>query len=176
MGKKSKHPRYDDPTAFGMKWPTIREITDGSLRSPIEMISKPRYFQMGKVKAILNEPTERTPYFLSVRCNNRYPTWDEIVWLRYSLIPDSAIMALILPNLNRYINQDDTEYRFVFTMEQNAWALDPAPRCERCQADMQVEQSSWIADLLRCEKCGTEQPIDFRAWNEAHGNGLKGVG
>lgn len=170
MGKRSKHPYHDDPTAFKLKFPTIREVTDGSVKSPLDEIAATKYYKMNKVWATVT--WMGTGFHMSVRCNNRYPTWDEIVWLRYNLIPDAAVMSLVLPNLNSYINNDETGFKYVFTMEQKAWALDPTPRCPLCNEALR--QPMFEDDKMRftCACSGTLD-VDPRTWNEEHGNGLK---
>lgn len=175
MSKKSKHPTYDDPSAFGQQFPRILEVTDGSMYSPSSQLGPVKYFAMGKCKVVLREAHENEGWFMAVRRNDRYTTWDEMVWLRYNLIPDAAVMSLLLPNLNSYINMEGNEYRFVFTMEQKVWALDPRPRC--CGRDMALDESnhSWTTATFTCAKCGKVQIVDCNTWNEAHGNGFKGA-
>lgn len=129
---------------------------------------------MGPVRATLVEPQENAPgYFLSIHGRDRYPTWDEIVWLRYNLIPDAARMALILPNLNSYINQEDTAFKFVFTMEQQGWAVDPPPQCEAGHGAMEITGVQIVTGLAVCPVCGASMEIDLRTWNERHGNGFR---
>lgn len=175
MSKKSKHPTYDDPSAFKQQFPRIVEVTDGSMYSPASSVAPTKYFAMGKCKVILREANEEMGWFMAVRRNDRYPAWDEIVWLRYNLIPDAAIMVLVLPNLNSYINMEGNEYKFVFTMEQKVWALDPPPRC--CGRDMRLDESnkSWATATFICSQCGKSQIVDCNTWNESNGNGLKGA-
>lgn len=170
MSKKSKHPRYDDPSAFGQRWPAIREVFDVATR--LSGLTPERTFKMGKVIATLAEPGGVLPgYFLSVRCNNRYPTWDEIVWLRYSLIPDAAIMTLVLPNLNAYINHEDNEFKYVFTLEQRGWAIDPPAVCDTCGGSEFQNDVKGTVVTLACRKCKAVKTIDMATWNEQHGNG-----
>ena len=172
MSKKSKHPRYDDPSAFEQQFPRIVEVKDGSLSTPLSQFQTVKVFTMGKCKVILHEGDEQMGWFMSVRRNDRYPSWDEIVWLRYNLIPDAARMALILPNLNAYINQENTEYRNVFTMEQTGWALDPPPQhCGR-NMDMFGPVSSAHTATFQCA-CGFRLEVDLNTWNEQHGNGFR---
>lgn len=174
MSKKSKHPRYDDPTAFSQRWPRIEKIDRQTGVSLLQGINEQMY-KMGKVRATVTKPSGGgfPGYFMTVRCNDRYPTWDEIVWLRYNLIPDAAIMTLVLPNLNAYINEDDSGYKFVFTMEQKGWALDPPP--QHCGQPMRNANMGNTSGIFRCDKCGYEFLLDFTTWNEAHGNGFNGA-
>lgn len=175
MSKKSKHPTYDDPSAFRQQFPRINEVTSGDWISPVSRLGTVKYFAMGKCKVVLREADETQGWFMAVRRNDRYASWDEMVWLRYNLIPDAAIMSLLLPNLNSYINMEDNEYKFVFTMEQKLWALDPRPRC--CGFDMNLDETnqSWVTATFTCSRCGKSQIVDCNTWNEQHSNGLKGI-
>lgn len=169
MSKKhSKHPAYDDPTAFKKQFPTIREATE--YISGMSVLGEVKVFKMGKLKAIVT----LTPmgYHFAIHGKDCYPTWDEIVWLRYNLIPDAAIMAMILPNLDSYINQDDNNFKFVFTMEQKEWSIHPLPVCEKCGKDMQMKHYEYAIAKGVC-KCGFESTVDLSGWNERHGHGLK---
>lgn len=171
--KQSKHPHYDDPSAFYQNFPVIEEVTDGSYHSPLASIRAVSYFKMGKCGVIVAEPFEGGGWFMSVQRTDRYPTWDEMVWLRYRLIPDAARMANILPNLNAYINREDTSYKFVFTMEQTGWTLDPHPLCPNCDTalNMQPEGMTPNSAAFACASCDFSQDVNFNTWNEEHGNG-----
>jgi hypothetical protein len=172
LSKKSKHPRYDDPSAFRQQFPRIVEVTDGSMSTPLSGIAAAKIFTMGKCKLILHEADAKLGWFMSVRRSDHYPSWDELVWLRYNLIPDAAIMMLKLPNLNSYINQENPEYKNVFTMEQQGWALDPPPSC--CGQNMIIDAATQSATAAAwdCPTCGKSMQIDFNTWNEQHGNGF----
>lgn len=170
MVKLSKHPHYDDPTAFGKRFSRIEAIDSGSALS---LFTPERAFKMGPIRANVAAPTEGRPfYFASFHGRDRLPTWDEVVWLRYHLIPDAAVMAMILPNLNAYINKEDTAHRFVFTMEQLRWALDPEPVCAECGgllAPTTVRPTSATFACANASHAPVE--IDLCTWNEQHGNG-----
>lgn len=171
--KLSKHQFYDDPSAFYRRFPAIEEITDGSLNSPMADLRPVKYFKMGKCKVMVAEPHGIQGWFMSIQLNDRYPTWDELVWLRYRLIPDAARMANILPNLNSYINKEDTHHKFVFTMEQTGWELDPHPICINCQKPLTIdaERQTINSAPFFCADCRIETPVNFNTWNEQHGNG-----
>jgi len=175
--KISKNKRYDDPTAFSKRFPKIRkQDTSADVSSYSESILgvDQETYKMGKLKCIVYRPSSDRPfYFMSVVGKDTYPTWDEIVWLRYNLIPDSAVMALLLPNLNVYINDDKTGYKFVFTMEQTGWALDPRPTCMKCNSTKEMSLTGYAiteAEFL-CLNCDHTRSIDMRDWNEINGNG-----
>lgn len=173
MNKRSKHIRYDDPSAFRQRFPRIIAVEDGSMVAPLGAMMAVKIYTMGKCKIILHAADENAFWFMSIRRNDRYPSWDEIVWARYNLIPDAALMSLLLPNLNAYINQEDSEYKNVFTMEQKGWALNPFPT--HCDKPMVIESQAQTqtAATFYCEVCRTEMLINFNTWNELHGNGFR---
>jgi len=43
-------------------------------------------------------------HHLSISNPNRYPTWEEISFIRYALIPDEIPMAMVLPPKEKYVN------------------------------------------------------------------------
>lgn len=169
--KISQHPYYDDPTAFGKHFPRIEVIDRGSA---LGLFTPERAFKMGPIRANVAAPTEGRPfYFASFHGRDRLPTWDEVVWLRYHLIPDAAVMAMILPNLNGYINKEDDERKFVFTMEQARWALDPEPICPACGGALTPTTVRPTGATFVCaEAAHAPLEVDFLTWNEAHGNGF----
>lgn len=172
--KKSKNAQYDDPSAFSKQFPRIDRV-DG-VGTLLGKITNETVYKMGKLRVTVSEPTVHfNHYFMSVHCRDRYPTWDEMVWLRYNLIPDAAEMAMILPSLNRYINREDSAYKFVFTMEQKSWLLDPEPLCTHCNQPLLHVQTrdGFVADYA-CRTCDHGLQIDLRTWNEEHGNGFMG--
>ncbi len=43
-------------------------------------------------------------WHLSISCQDRYPTWDEIKKSRYDLMPDQITMGMLLPPRDQYVN------------------------------------------------------------------------
>ena len=43
-------------------------------------------------------------WHMSISCEDRYPTWDEIADARYELIPNEVTMAFVLPPKEQYVN------------------------------------------------------------------------
>ncbi len=174
--KKTKHPRFDDPSAFSKQWPLIREVKDNTMSTPLSNIMPTKIYEMGKCKIILHEADAQLGWFMSIRRADRYPSWDEIVWVRYNLIPDAALMMLKLPNLNAYINQEKTDYVNVFTMEQVGWALDPAPTCHGKNMTNNLTDINGLSAFFTCTICGRSIQVDFNTWNETSGNGYLAKG
>lgn len=173
MVKLSKHPVYDDPTAFGKRFPRIERLVNGEGTMLGQYVAEST-FKMGKLRATLTMPTAERPfYFMTVHGRDRLPEWDEVVWLRYNLIPDAAIMTMILPNLNGYINQENTAHKYVFTLEQARWALDPEPTCAECGSALTPTAVRPTSATFACADA-THAPVevDLCTWNEAHGNGF----
>lgn len=173
--KKSKHPHYDDPSAFRKQFPRIEKNNGVATGRSIILGVEEESYKMGPIRATLSKPSGKlSGYFLSVRGRDKYPDWDSIVWLRYNLIPDAARMVLVLPNLNSYINQEQTDYKFVFTMEQSGWVLDPEPKCEQCNQTLQIASMAGVMGTFKCPEHDTLVEIDMSTWNEAHANGFFG--
>lgn len=180
MGKISKHPRYDDPTAFSKRFPRIERLQGNA--TLMSRIAEEQSYKMGAIRVGLTLPSEGIPgYFMSVHGRVAYPDWDAVVWLRYNLIPDAAVMSLLLPNLNAYINQDDTHHKFVFTLEQKGWALDPIPTCTNCGKALVIAEHLLTPIPLTvtqrafvCPMEGLQYTIDMVTWNEQNGNGFLG--
>lgn len=171
MPKISKSKKYDDPTAFAKRWPRIERINE---RTGLAVTGAgEKMWKMGTIRASITL-TPQNGFFMSVHGRDRYPTWDEIVWLRYNLLPDAAQMVLILPNLNSYINLEDTHHKYVFTMEQQGWVLDPVPTCEHCKASapLKLTEIEGIQGTFVCGDCGYTLSIGMDSWNEDHGNGM----
>ena len=173
MPKISKHPYYTDPTAFSKQFPRIERITVGTALATVMKGVIETAYKMGPIRVGIVEPTpERPLYFMSIHGRDRYPTWDEMVWLRYNLIPDAALMTMLLPNINGYINRDGEHHQFVFTFEQRGWALDPIPQCEQCQTQLRDLDVTGDVVTMGCPQCHAQQLIHMSSWNEDHGNGL----
>lgn len=49
-------------------------------------------------------PNGALRWHLSISHSRRYPHWEEIKAARYELIPDEAMMAMILPPAEQYVN------------------------------------------------------------------------
>lgn len=177
---KSPRARHkDDPSAFGKRFAVIRPVIDDSLRSPLQWVNaNVKLYSMGKCKIQLHPADDTMGWFMSVQRSDRYPDWDEIVYLRYMLIPDAALMSLLLPNLNAYINDEtDSGFRNTFTMEQRGWALDPPPICVECGAPLVIAEEVTTNTVLhfRCPNAHASVEINPNTWNEQHGNGRRVV-
>lgn len=53
-------------------------------------------------------------WHLSISCDHRNPTWEEIKAARYDLIPDDVTIAMILPPTSQYVNV----HNFCFHLHQ----------------------------------------------------------
>ena len=67
-------------------------------------------FTLGECRIIL--AYEPPGWHLSISCEDRYPTWDEIKTARYRLVPDDVTMAMILPPPGQYTNVEDQDNVF----------------------------------------------------------------
>lgn len=61
-------------------------------------------YKAGKVTIIVSPPYGSQGWHMSISRPDRYPSWDEIVYYRYHLLPESISMAMILPSAKEYVN------------------------------------------------------------------------
>lgn len=68
--------------------------------------SSARAFKKGDcgVLITLEEHGKKPRWHLSISCQNRWPTWEEIKDARYTLLPNNLTFAQILPPPGDYIN------------------------------------------------------------------------
>jgi hypothetical protein len=62
-----------------------------------------KLYKMGDCQIMIGSTLE-TGWHLSITCQDRYPTWDEIAHARYTLLPASILMAMLLPPMQEYVN------------------------------------------------------------------------
>lgn len=74
-----------------------------------------RAYVMGDCR-ILITTDEPAGWHLSISCENRYPTWDEIAAARYALGPKDLNVVMHLPPESEYVNVQ--EYCFHLYVEQ----------------------------------------------------------
>ena len=91
--------------------PRIREIQDAELKRLIAlgMIQDgTKRYKMGKCRMLVSPPVdEDVGWHLSISCNDRYPSWDEIAHARYELLPTEIEFVMHLPKPEDYINIHD---------------------------------------------------------------------
>lgn len=65
-------------------------------------------YRSGKLKAIVSrdeyKPGANKVWHLSIAHPSRLPSWQEVHDARYTLIPDEAVMAMVLPPKAEYVN------------------------------------------------------------------------
>lgn len=108
MSKKPKAiPMQRKPTATRRKFPPIkRQPTPPQLLMAQAKGALERNFTvylMGQVSIFVGID-DNGSHHLSIAHPKRYPTWDEVVHIRYELVPDGATMAMLLPSQKDYIN------------------------------------------------------------------------
>lgn len=64
-----------------------------------------RAFVMGPCHIIASQ--QKAGWHLSISCEHRLPTWEEVRDARYKIVPDEATMALLLPPRSEYVNVHD---------------------------------------------------------------------
>jgi len=93
--------------------PLIREMT----MTPVlkaGMVPGTHSYKAGKITIFLSRNPVTQAYHLSLAHPDRYPTWDEVAYVRYALIPDDAFMVMALPSQKDYINF----HNFCFQMHE----------------------------------------------------------
>ncbi|MFA7101475.1 MAG: hypothetical protein WC196_07110 [Bacilli bacterium] len=60
-------------------------------------------YRMGEISILVSKELG-LGWHMSVAHPSRYPTWDEMVHIRYTLLPDEVTMAMFLPPQSEYIN------------------------------------------------------------------------
>jgi hypothetical protein len=102
----------------GFEEPPIREIKvpPAVERMAIER-GATRFFgaTMGECRILLgHEPDEqgRLRWHLTISCESRHPSWDEIKTARYRFCGPDLTMAMILPIAERYINVPAQDHVF----------------------------------------------------------------
>lgn len=63
-----------------------------------------KHYKAGKLQIIISPPYQKMGYHMSISHPERYPTWDEIVYYRYRLLPENITMVMYLPPLSQYVN------------------------------------------------------------------------
>jgi hypothetical protein len=61
-----------------------------------------RAFRMGACFILLSQ--QRVGWHMSISKPSKLPTWEEVRDARYALIPDEAVMAMLLPSKDVYVN------------------------------------------------------------------------
>lgn len=115
MQKRKTVKRKRTPDAFDKRWP---EIKPSEKRSALELIRPTENYEMGQLHVSVSPGVNGMPAIMQVNHPHRLPTWDEMVWLRYQLMPDVVDIALILPPLDEYINYDSGRSKNTMTMEE----------------------------------------------------------
>ena len=68
-----------------------------------------RFFTSGECRVIVSRdpvgPGGALLWHLSISCEDRYPTWDEIADARYRLLADELTFAMYLPPRAEYVNR-----------------------------------------------------------------------
>lgn len=81
-----------------------RELREIEVPANVAAMLEPgsRAYTIGSARVICSQ--QRAGWHISLSCANRLPSWEEIRYARYALIPDEATMALLLPPRSEYVN------------------------------------------------------------------------
>lgn len=84
------------------KHKTIKPIEVPLSSSGVGLEPGAKRFIMGECNILVGK--SHLGWHMSISCEDRYPTWDEIADARYELIPNKVTMAFILPPKEEYVN------------------------------------------------------------------------
>jgi len=73
-----------------------------NIDSMLGMPAGTRAYTMGECRILVSR--EPDGLHLSISCEDRYPTWDEIAEARYRLMPDDMDVVMHLPPSAEYVN------------------------------------------------------------------------
>lgn len=76
-----------------------------------------KMFRLGDCVVMVG--SSKSGWHMSISHKSRLPTWDEVVAARYALIPDGAVMAMLLPPKAEYIDM----HKFTFHLWQTVGVL-----------------------------------------------------
>lgn len=83
-------------------------------------------FRMGECNILLGlEPqgvNGELRWHLTISCPDRHPTWDEIKVARYRLLGPDTVIAMILPQVEHYVNVPTQDHVF------QLWEIDDPAR------------------------------------------------
>lgn len=65
---------------------------------------KVQCYSRGACRVIVSLNGPEQFWHISISCQKRYPSWDEIKKARYDLVPDAVTMAMFLPPKDEYVN------------------------------------------------------------------------
>lgn len=92
-------PRLSQPT-----FPEIRRRPDFEEKTRGVLEPGTKCYSMGKLAVFVSPPNLPTRgWHLSISHPTRYPTWDEIAHVRYTLVPDSVRIVMHLPPRSEYV-------------------------------------------------------------------------
>jgi hypothetical protein len=81
-----------------------RELREIPLPDEIVQICEPgtKAYLYGGCRVLISR--QQVGWHLSISRTNKLPSWEEVRDIRYALIPDEAVMAMILPPKSEYVN------------------------------------------------------------------------
>jgi hypothetical protein len=81
-----------------------RELRELEIPADVRALLEPgsRTYMMGACRIIVSQ--QRAGWHLSISRAKRLPSWEDVRDARYALIPDEALMALLLPPRDEYVN------------------------------------------------------------------------
>ena len=81
-----------------------RSLTEITIPEHVAALLEPgsRTYRMGRCRIICSR--QRIGWHLTISRPDKLPSWEEVRDARYTLIPDEAVMAMLLPPRGEYVN------------------------------------------------------------------------
>jgi hypothetical protein len=90
------------------------------------------HFTMGACRILLGREPQgvhgELRWHLTISCRDRHPSWDEIKTARYRLLGPDTVMAMLLPQVQFYVNMPEQDHVFqLWEIEDEArvWEIGP---------------------------------------------------
>lgn len=81
-----------------------RELRELPIPAHVARMIEPdsRAYRMGGCRILVSQ--QRVGWHLSISRSDRLPNWEDVRDARYALIPDDAVMVMLLPPRDEYVN------------------------------------------------------------------------
>jgi len=102
----------------GKKPPPVPiEIPIPKLPGRIPLEPGARAYRLGECNVLVGR-SEQAGWHISISHLSRYPTWDEIKYARYKLLPPGITMAIYLPPEEQYVDMHPNCFHLFEIIEQ----------------------------------------------------------
>ena len=75
------------------------------------------WYERGPVRALVSRDGPEKLWHISISCEKRYPSWEELKKARYDLLPDEITVAMYLPPKSEYVNVHSNCFHWIEVRE-----------------------------------------------------------